>query len=74
MYCKGICSKHAVKKPHTVDAGRYESGHKRCSICEIYIIWDGEHCPSCGCSLKAKLRDAQARSRLVQNSNEKKYS
>jgi len=44
MYCKGICSNHAVKKPHTTDGGQYESGHKRCSICEVYIVWDGKSC------------------------------
>ena len=65
MYCKGVCSNHAVKKPRTTKGGRYESGHKRCSICEIYIIWDGKSCPCCGCNLRAKPRNSKARRKLV---------
>jgi hypothetical protein len=38
MRCVGICSNHAVKQLDQEFSGRYESGHKRCSICEIYIM------------------------------------
>jgi len=69
MQCNGICSKHAVRKPHTTDGGRYESGQKRCSFCEVYIIWDGDRCPCCSCILRKKPRTAEARNKLVQNIN-----
>ncbi len=69
MQCNGICSKHAVRKPHTTDGGRYESGQKRCSFCDIYIIWDGDRCPCCSCILRKKPRTAEARNKLVQNIN-----
>ncbi len=67
MHCKGICSKHAIKKPSTKSVGRYESGHKRCSICEVYLIWAGRNCPCCGTALRAKPRYAQGRDKIVQN-------
>ena len=72
MYCKGICSNHAVKKLRPGHGGRYESGQKRCSFCEIYIIWDGERCPCCAGFLRAKPRNNESRRKLVQNINEKK--
>ena len=74
MYCKGICSNYAVKKLRPRHSGRYELGQKRCSFCEIYIIWDGTHCPCCGCFLRLKPRSAEARNKLVQNSNGRKIS
>jgi len=67
MYCKGICNKYSVKKPRQKNIGRYESGHKRCSLCEIYITWDGKNCPCCGCILRAKPRNVKSRDKLVQN-------
>jgi len=74
MYCKGICSNYAVKKPRQKIYGRYESGQKRCSLCEIYIIWDGNHCPCCGCTLRSKPRNVKSRNKLVQNINVKNFS
>jgi len=69
MQCKGICSNHDVKKLRPGHSGRYESGQKRCSLCEIYIIWDGDRCPCCSCILRKKPRTAEARNKLVQNIN-----
>jgi len=74
MHCKGICSKHSVKKPHIKDMGRYESGQKRCSSCEVYMFWDGKNCPCCGYILRTKPRNTRARNKLVQNTNVKKHS
>ncbi len=61
--------KYVVKKTRPKNAGRYESGHKRCSLCEIYIIWDGDRCPCCGCKLRKKPRTVEARNKLVQTIN-----
>ncbi len=69
MQCNGICSKHAVRKPRPKNTGRYESGQKRSSLCEINIIWEGERCPCCGCKLRKKPRTVEARNKLVQNIN-----
>ena len=72
MQCNGICSKHAVRKPHTADGGRYESGQKRCSFCEVYIIWDGWCCPCCNSRLRSKPRYSIGRDKIVQNIGLKK--
>jgi len=64
MHCKGICSNYVVKKPSQKNIGRYESGHKRCSSCEVYIIWDEKNCPCCGYILRTKPRNAQARNKI----------
>ena len=66
MHCNRICSKYAVKKPPPAHGGLYESGHKRCSCCEVYLIWDQGCCPCCGVVLRTKPRNAKARSKLVQ--------
>jgi hypothetical protein len=39
--CKGICIRHKA-------LGRYNSEHKRCQQCEIFIKWYGLRCPCCG--------------------------
>ena len=67
MNCDGICSKYVVKKPTIKSAGRYESGHKRCSFCEVYLIWNGRNCPCCGTALRTKPRNSRGRSKIIQN-------
>ena len=64
MACKGICHTHAVKKRPSKDGGPYESGQKRCSFCEIYIMCVGAHCPCCGCALRSNPRNAKSRKKL----------
>ena len=72
MNCKEICSNHAVKKLRPGHGGRYESGQKRCSFCDIYIIWDGRNCPCCGTALRTKPRYAKGRNKIVQSIKVKK--
>jgi len=53
--CKGICTKYVAKKmPQGI--GRYQSGQKLCSICEVYINWKGTVCPCCSTQLRVKRR------------------
>lgn len=63
MVCKGICHRYKSGKPHGINS-RYEFGQKRCSICEIFIKWDGKHCPCCGYVLRTKPKGTQTRLRL----------
>lgn len=73
MSCIGICKKYIAKK-ESPSSGRYESGHKRCSTCEIFVKWDGSNCPCCGMILRTKPRGTLSRQRLVmkiQNKNSK---
>lgn len=64
MVCKGTCVKYKIKKPKSDYGGRYESGQKRCSMCAIFIKWDGLHCPCCNFSLRTKPRNTQNRRQL----------
>jgi len=64
MVCKGFCIKHKSGKPFGAN-GRYELGQKRCSICEIFINWDGKYCPCCSYVLRIKPKGTQTRQRLM---------
>lgn len=61
MNCKGICSNFLAKNLDLKIYGRYKSGHKRCSFCEVYIIWSGDRCPCCKIILRLKPRNTKAR-------------
>ena len=63
MACKGICQKYKVKKP--LMQSRYASGQKRCTVCAIFIYWDGANCPCCGMVLRTGPRGTQDRQRLL---------
>ncbi|MGI9567386.1 MAG: hypothetical protein ACR2LL_10290 [Nitrosopumilus sp.] len=63
MVCKGICHRYRAKKPGA--NSRYETGQKRCSQCDIFINWEGKHCPCCGYVLRTKPKDTQTRHRLM---------
>jgi len=39
--CKGKCTEFRVKKPAL--GGRYEAGHGRCQICDVWIDYHGAH-------------------------------
>ena len=47
MTCKGICIRYKA-------SGRYDNGHKRCQVCNIFIKWEGLWCPCCGCKLRTR--------------------
>ena len=64
MRCKEICSKYFAENPDLKNRGRYESGHKRCSNCEIYIVWGGERCPCCSSILRVKPRNSKSREKI----------
>ena len=67
MHCKGICIHHKINKSGQRETGRYESGLKRCSFCEVFIEWEGLRCPCCGCILRRKPRNAKAREKIVES-------
>ena len=64
MVCKGTCVKYKAKKPFGINS-RYENGQKRCSSCEIFMNWDGKHCPCCGYVLRMKPKGTYTRHRLM---------
>ena len=73
MYCREICIKYGVKNVSPKEIGRYESGQKRCTSCEIYINWDGKHCPCCGHLLRTKPRNSRGKNILTQKLVFKKF-
>ena len=64
MVCKGVCEKYKSTKPNLNNDGRYQTGQKRCTTCEIFIKWDGVSCPCCGVLLRNKARTSKLRKRL----------
>ncbi len=64
MVCKGTCDRYKAGKPFGIN-GRYGIGQKRCSICEIFMNWDGKHCPCCGYTLRTKPKGTQTRQKLM---------
>ncbi|GEM_PF-1249238 len=54
MSCNGICERFRAKKIPTISS-RYSQGHKRCSVCEIFIHWDNSpYCPCCSYKLRTR--------------------
>lgn len=52
MSCNGICERYRAKRDHNIPS-RYMEGQKRCTTCDIFIIWnENVYCPCC----KFKLR------------------
>jgi len=64
MSCKRICEKYKAGKLFGINK-RYELGQKRCSICAIFINWDGRNCPCCSSTLRTKPKGTQTRQRLM---------
>lgn len=63
MGCNGICNRYKAKKP--LMQSRYASGQKKCSVCDIFVKWDGTNCPCCGMVLRTNPRGTQDRQRLL---------
>ena len=55
MGCNQICLKYKAKC--TPSEGRYRNGQKRCPSCNIYLQYDGLHCPCCRYKLRTKPRN-----------------
>ena len=50
--CKSICKHVAVKRIwHT---SMYALGCKWCTLCEVFVKWEGRFCPCCGLQLRTK--------------------
>ncbi|MEE9511647.1 MAG: hypothetical protein V3V38_01200 [Nitrosopumilaceae archaeon] len=62
MSCKGICGMFKAECPE--DGIRYAHGQKRCSYCEIYLVWERRSCPCCGTPLRTKSREKQSKTSL----------
>ena len=59
MVCKGMCHKYKAKWYARDD--RYANGQKRCNVCELFVNWDGNHCPCCGMLLRTRPKISRYR-------------
>lgn len=64
-YCSRKCKNYKGK-------GGYFKGNKKCTICKIFIKFNGYFCPCCGYRLKSKPRGSKGRKRLSQKIAEQK--
>lgn len=70
MGCSGICKRYKATKQS--QQSHYEVGHKRCSVCELFVKWEGNNCPCCGMQLRHKPRGTLGRQRMVTMIHNKK--
>ena len=47
MSCKDKCRNY---DPQAL--GKYADGFKRCSVCEVFLKFEGRYCPCCGVMLR----------------------
>lgn len=59
MTCRGICERLRINKQ------RYGAGIKRCTTCDVYIMYSENFCLCCGKRLRSK-RKSKARRLYVQ--------
>ncbi len=62
MSCKNICKQYTPTE--NVIRGRYKNGQKRCSICDLFIVWSGLWCPCCNFKLRSKPKNSKYRMKL----------
>ena len=64
QYCKGVCVRFKAKKPEGVGSRRYTEGQKRCTICGIFLVYEGIWCPCCGYKLRITPRKSENKKTL----------
>ncbi len=73
MVCKGKCVQYKAKRSTLPGNLRYKAGQRRCSVCEIFIKWEGRWCPCCGFTLRTKPRNSRDRHKLQEMTIIKRY-
>ena len=54
MSCNGICVRYKAKRMSNTTLRYEHNRQKRCSICEIFIVWDKTTCPCCNYRLRTR--------------------
>ena len=62
MVCKGVCNQYKAK--WGTNQYRYASCQIRCNVCEIFVNWNGSHCPCCGMRLRTRPRISKYRQKF----------
>lgn len=60
--CKSQCEKYKANMSRGLL--RYAAGQKQCSICEIFIWWEGTKCPCCSAQLRINPRKSSSKTNL----------
>ena len=59
-YCRGICKQYKNHVKPT-DGNYYDKQENcRCSMCEMYMKWEGMFCPCCGYRVRRRPRSKEA--------------
>ena len=70
--CQDKC--WAYKAKFVKGARRYFEGQKNCTVCEIFIRWDGLWCPCCGKKLRLKPKNPKYKEILKKLREEKELN
>ena len=60
--CKGVCINSQYETKKTV-CGKLREEYRRCSVCCVFLKYQGIYCPCCGVRLKHSPRNNYARKR-----------
>ena len=60
--CKGVCTNSEYETKKTV-RGKLREEYRRCSVCCVFLKYQGIYCPCCGVRLKVSPRNNCARKR-----------
>lgn len=60
--CKGVCTNSQYETKKTV-RGKLREDYRRCSICCVFLKYEGIFCPCCGVRLKVSPRNNCSRKR-----------
>ena len=65
MGCKGVCTRYKTGKTM---GGHYAQGHKRCQVCEVFLLPEGVNpnntCKCCGYKVRTKPRNMTVKNSL----------
>lgn len=67
--CKGVCTNFEYETKKTV-RGKLREDYRRCSICCVFLKYEGIYCPCCGVRLKHSPRNNCSRKRYYKTKYE----
>jgi|TARA_R110000787_G_scaffold70884_3_gene157748 hypothetical protein len=64
MICRDIICKAEQYQPKKKVRGAASQGYRRCSVCEIFLKYDGIYCPCCSNRMRVTPNNNKARQRV----------
>ncbi|MBT3762189.1 MAG: hypothetical protein HOF89_06390 [Candidatus Nitrosopelagicus sp.] len=62
--CNGVCKKYKAHKP-SYQISRYAAGQKNCTVCEIFLEFDGIFCPCCNKQLRCVPKSKNGKEKFL---------